>query len=263
VVTPATGSFAANQHRFDIDQGTITGTTSGLLAGDPINTAFTPENPASGTGNGNGSVVLVHTGDIGIYRNYTVTATMPVAINDSFVSGTNTVNVTGTGTVRASGTVQVPKTEYLAWTLDQGIPNAPFAGDPNGDGVSNGLLWALGLNFYENQFPQRVQAPRRILADLPRPVLALRPEVAPAALEHPFHEALAPDRHPVAEPAHPAKQQVRPRQLPAALQHRLHPLLRKPLLQPYRVLSRDSYRDRNRSNAEMDRDFTLRSAVKL
>jgi hypothetical protein len=62
-------------------------------------------------------------------------------------------NVTGTGTVRASGTVQVPKTEYLAWTLDQGVPNAPFAGDPNGDGVSNGLLWALGLNFAEKPGP--------------------------------------------------------------------------------------------------------------
>jgi hypothetical protein len=153
VVTPATGSFAANQHRFDIDQGTITGTTSGALAGDPINESFTPENPASGTGSGNGSVVLVHTGDSGIYRNYTVTATLPVTINDSFVSGTNTVNVTATGTVRASGTVQVPKTEYLAWTLDQGIPNAPFAGDPNGDGVSNGLLWALGLNANSNPLP--------------------------------------------------------------------------------------------------------------
>ena len=153
VVTPATGSFAANQHRFDIDQGTITGTTSGLLAGDPINESFTPANPASGTGTGNGSVVLVHTGDSGIYRNYTVTATMPVAINDSFVSGSNTVNVTGSGTVRASGTVQVPKTEYLAWTLAQGIPNAPFAGDPDGDGVVNGLLWALGLNANDNPLP--------------------------------------------------------------------------------------------------------------
>jgi hypothetical protein len=149
VVTPATGLFAASQHRFDIDQGSISGTAFG----NQVNESFTPENPASGTGNNNGSVVLVHTGDSGIFRNYTVTATLPVAINDSFVSGTNTVNVTGNGTVRASGTVQVPRTEYLAWTLDQGIPNAPFAGDPNGDGVSNGLLWALGLNANSNPLP--------------------------------------------------------------------------------------------------------------
>ncbi len=146
VVTPATGNFAANQHRFDIDQGTISGTAFG----DPVNQSFTPENPASGTGTGTGSVILVHTGDSGIYRNYTVTATLDVAINDSFISGTTTVNVTGSGTVRATGTVQVPKTEYLAWTLAQGIANAPFSGDPDGDGVSNGLLWALGLDANAN-----------------------------------------------------------------------------------------------------------------
>lgn len=153
VVTPATGAFAANQHRFEIDQGTISGSTSGLIGNNAINESFTPESPASGTGTGTGSVVLVHTGDSGIFRNYTVTATLPVSIADTFLAGTTSVAITATGTVRASGTVQVPKTEYLAWTLDQGIPNAPFAGDPNGDGVSNGLLWALGLNANSNPLP--------------------------------------------------------------------------------------------------------------
>jgi hypothetical protein len=146
VVTPSTGSFAANQHRFDIDQGTITGTTSGLLSGPPINEAFTPESPASGTGSGNGSVVLTPTGTSGIYQNYSVTVIMPVAINDSFVSGSNTVAVTGTGNLKGTGTLQVPRNGYLAWTVAENIPNAPFNGDPDGDGVSNGLLWALGLN---------------------------------------------------------------------------------------------------------------------
>lgn len=153
VVTPATGSFAANQHRFDIDQGTITGTTSGLLAGAPINEAFTPQNPATGTGSGNGSVVLTPTGTSGIYQNYSVTVIMPVSINDSFVSGTNTVAVTGTGTLKGTGTLQVPRTAYLAWTVAENIPNAPFNGDPDGDGVSNGLLWALGLNAGSNPLP--------------------------------------------------------------------------------------------------------------
>lgn len=149
VVTPANGQFSANQHGFEIDQGTVSGTA----LGDPVNTSFTPESSASGTGTGTGTVVLVHTGDSGIYRNYTVTATLPVSIADTFLAGTTSVAITATGTVRASGTVQVPKTEYLAWTLDQGIPNAPFAGDPNGDGVSNGLLWALGLNANSNPLP--------------------------------------------------------------------------------------------------------------
>jgi hypothetical protein len=149
VVTPANGQFAANQHGFEIDQGSVSGTA----LGDQVNTSFTPESSASGTGTGTGSVLLVHTGDSGIFRNYTVTATLPVSIADTFVAGTTSVAITATGTVRASGTVQVPKTEYLAWTLNQGVPNAPFAGDPNGDGVSNGLLWALGLNFAEKPGP--------------------------------------------------------------------------------------------------------------
>lgn len=146
VVTPATGIFAANQHGFEIDQGTITGSTNGLIGNNPINESFTPQNPASGTGTGDGSVTLVHTGDTGMFRNYTVTATLPVSVVDTFLAGTTSVAITATGTVKASGTVQVPKSEYVAWTIAQNIPNAPFNGDANNDGVANGLVWALGLN---------------------------------------------------------------------------------------------------------------------
>lgn len=153
VVTPATGIFAANQHGFEIDQGSIIGTTGGLIGTNPINESFTPESPASGTGSGNGSVTLVHTGDTGLYRNYAVTVTLPVSIVDSFVTGTLTVAVNATGTIRAAGTVQVPKSEYIAWTITQGIPNAPFNGDANSDGVANGLVWALGLNANSNPRP--------------------------------------------------------------------------------------------------------------
>jgi len=149
MVTPATGSFAANQHRFYIDQGTISGTAFGAA----VNEAFTPLNPASGTGNGDGTVVLTAAGISGIYRNYSVTATFPVSIADTFLAGTTSVAITASGTVKATGTLQVPRTEYLAWTIAQNIPNAPFNGDPNGDGVSNGLLWALGLNANSNPLP--------------------------------------------------------------------------------------------------------------
>jgi hypothetical protein len=145
LVTPATGQFAANQHRFDIDQGAITGTTSGVIGNNTINESFTPENPASGTGTGTGTVVLAATGDSGIYRNYTVTMTLPVSITDTFLAGTTSVAITATGTVKATGTFQVPRTEYLAWTVAGSIPGAPFNGDSNGDGVSNGVHWALGV----------------------------------------------------------------------------------------------------------------------
>lgn len=153
VVTPATGSFAANQHGFVIDQGTISGTTGGLIGTNTINESFTPASPASGTGSGNGTVVLVHTGDSGLYRNYSVTVTLPVSITDSFETSGITIAVSATGTIRAAGTVQVPKSEYHAWTLAQGIPNAPFNGDANNDGISNGLVWALGLNANTNPRP--------------------------------------------------------------------------------------------------------------
>jgi hypothetical protein len=167
MVTPATGSFAANQHRFDIDQGTISGTAFGAA----VNETFTPQNPASGTGNGNGSVVLTPTGISGIYQNYSVTVTMPVLINDSFVSGNNTVAVTATGNLKGTGTLQVPRTAYLAWTIAQNIPNAPFNGDANGDGVSNGVLWALGLNANSNPLPflprSNPAVPRGFIVPLP------------------------------------------------------------------------------------------------
>jgi len=153
VVTPATGVFAANQHGFEIDQGTIIGNTSGIIGNNPINESFTPQNPASGTGTGDGSVTLVHTGDTGMFRNYTVTATLPVLISDTFLAGTISVAITATGTVKATGTVQVPKSEYVAWTIAQNIPNAPFNGDANNDGVANGLVWALGLNANSNPRP--------------------------------------------------------------------------------------------------------------
>ena len=172
LVTPATGNFAANQHGFDIDQGNINGTTSGgLIGSSTITESFTPQNPASGTGTSTGSVVLVHAGDSGMFRNYNVTVTLPVSIIDSFVTGAITVNLTGTGNVKAIGTLQVPRTEYLAWTVAQNIPNAPFNGDPNGDGVSNGLLWALGLNANSNPLPYLPRSnpavPRGFIVPLP------------------------------------------------------------------------------------------------
>jgi hypothetical protein len=145
VVTPATGQFAAEQHSFSIDQGTISGSTGGLIGTNTINESFTPANPATGTGTGTGTVVLTTTGDSGIYRNYSVSVTLPVSISDEFLAGTVPVALTATGTVKATGTVQVPRTEYLAWTVAEGIPGAPFEGDSNGDGVANGLVWALGL----------------------------------------------------------------------------------------------------------------------
>lgn len=150
IVTASVGDFAANQHRFEIDQGTITGTTSGFLSGSTINQVFDSQNPASGVGSGIGSVILTPAGFSGIYQNFTVTVIMAVEINDEFISGANTIRVTGTGILKGEGILQVPRTAYLGWTVAEGIPDAPFEGDPDGDGVSHGMLWALGLSVTED-----------------------------------------------------------------------------------------------------------------
>lgn len=117
VVTAATGQFAADQHAFVIDQGTVSGNTSGIIGNNPINETFSPQNSANGTGSGTGTVTLVPAGDVGAYRNFNVTVVMPVSISDSFVTGSITVNVTATGTLKATGTVQVPiGPQPLTWT---------------------------------------------------------------------------------------------------------------------------------------------------
>ena len=49
-------------------------------------------------------------------------------------------------TVQFEGVIEVPLDPFAAWAELQGIPDAPFAGDHDGDGVPNGLLWALGYD---------------------------------------------------------------------------------------------------------------------
>lgn len=117
LVTPANGQFAADQHAFVIDQGTITGSTNGAAGDNQINESFSPQNAATGTGSGTGTVTLVPAGDSGAYRSFTVTVIMPISVADSFVTGSTTVNVTATGTLKAVGTVQVPiGPQPLVWT---------------------------------------------------------------------------------------------------------------------------------------------------
>ncbi len=149
VVTAATGQFAAEQHKFDIDQGTVTGSTSGLIGANAINESFTPGNPASGTGSGTGTVTLVPAGDSGGVRTFNVTVIMPIAIADSFVTGSTTVNITASGTLKATGSVQVPLTVpgYSSWS--QQISNSAlrsFDSDSDGDGVPNGVEYVLNGN---------------------------------------------------------------------------------------------------------------------
>lgn len=149
-VTSSTGEFAASQHKFSINQGGITGTASGQA----INETFSPSNPFEGIGNGQGSVTLTPTTSDSLYQNYDITVILPgVSISDTITAGTTitvTANATGTGDIKATGTLQVPLSEYLAWTIDQGIPGAPGQDDANHDGLPNALAWAFGLDSTTN-----------------------------------------------------------------------------------------------------------------
>lgn len=145
-VTPATGTFNAAQHRFVIDQGTVTGNA----LGQSYQSAFNSQNPFAGTGSGTGSVTLTPAGADADSILYQVVVVVPgVSVSDSMLVGnppfTSNVTVTGTGTIKAAGVIDVPRSGYVAWTLREGIGGAPFNGDVNGDGVSNGMAWAMGL----------------------------------------------------------------------------------------------------------------------
>jgi autotransporter-associated beta strand protein len=117
-VNPVDGLFAADQHRFDIDQGDITGSTSGSLIGDNvINESFSPANPLGGSGTGTGSVTLTALGDSGNFRVYNTVVTLPVTVADAFLVGSTNVDITGNGTLKFAGTVQVPTSATVADTV--------------------------------------------------------------------------------------------------------------------------------------------------
>ncbi|MGB6220354.1 hypothetical protein [Haloferula sp.] len=140
-VEPETGEFDASQHSFEIDQGSITGTA----LGSPVDLTLSPEDPFIGSGSGTGTITLTPDGNSGIFLKFSVAVTLPIAIDDNFDGGGVNVAITAAGTLKATGTLEVPKSEYLAWTLAEGITGADGQADANGDGVPNAIVWALGL----------------------------------------------------------------------------------------------------------------------
>lgn len=156
LVDPATGSFDAAQYAFTLDQGTVTGTAT-IPGQDPltINEAFTPEAPVTGNGSGFGTLSLdpIPSAQPELYRDFLATIIFPINLDDTFETGGTIISVTATGTIKATGTVQVPKSEYLAWTIDQGITGADGQTDANHDGVPNAIAWALGLGALDDARP--------------------------------------------------------------------------------------------------------------
>ena len=145
IVTRETGAFDASQYSFRLNQGSLVGSARILGQTTLLDLLITPAEPITGAGTGAGSVALTLVQDTGPLLTYEVVLVLPVSVTDTFEDGSLSVDVTAVGTIKAAGTVQVPASEYIAWTLAQAIPGADPQGDFNGDGLPNAISWAYGL----------------------------------------------------------------------------------------------------------------------
>ena len=137
-VDPATGQFDAGEHEVTLSEGVISGTS---VVGE-VNENFS-ESPVSGAGSGTGEVALSRMAIKGNTITYSVVVVLPVEFSNPLQEG---VDVRVDSTVQFEGVIEVPLDPFAAWAELQGIPDAPFGGDHDGDGVPNGLLWALGYD---------------------------------------------------------------------------------------------------------------------
>jgi autotransporter-associated beta strand protein len=160
-VNPVDGLFAANQHRFDIDQGSITGSTNGLIGNNSINEVLSPANPIAGNGAGTGSVALVNLGDSGNFRVFNTVVTLPVTLADTFLVGSTNVDLTGDGTLKFAGTVQVPLGTTVADTVWTGAVSQDWRNPfnwSNGVPQENAPQWAAFINTAIGNFPSITSA---------------------------------------------------------------------------------------------------------
>ena len=137
-IDPVSGQFDAGEHEVTLDEGVITGSS---IVGE-VNENFS-QSPVSDTGAGTGTVELSRIAIKGNTVTYGVMVDLPVQFCNPLQEG---VDVRVSSTVHFEGVIEVPLDPYLGWAEIQGIPDAAFEGDHDGDGVPNGLLWALGYD---------------------------------------------------------------------------------------------------------------------
>lgn len=137
-VIPGSGQFDASLHQVTLYEGAIAGSA---ITGE-IDENFT-ESPVTGSGAGTGTVTLSRAAVEGNIVTYDVLVVLPLEFSSPIQDG---VDVIVNSTVQMEGAIEVPLDPYLGWAELNGIPDAPFEEDHDGDGVPNGLLWALGYN---------------------------------------------------------------------------------------------------------------------
>lgn len=149
----ADGIFDSAQHVFEINEGSIGGTVNVFGSVSNVNVDFQTD-PVGAAGVNPGGVWSVPTSATTTSKTYTVVVIMPLSITEvQTVEGTE-VTITANGQLNASGEITVPLgTLYEQWAVANDIDGAPFTGDHDLDGVSNGLLWALGLQVDDDPRP--------------------------------------------------------------------------------------------------------------
>jgi hypothetical protein len=103
-VTPTAdgGTFDANLHQIEINQGTITGEIT--VTNTPIDSSFAA-NPVIGTGAGNGTITMVPGASSPGQRAMQTTVQMPVDFTDNLDLGGTAVTIRVQGTIKATGAV--------------------------------------------------------------------------------------------------------------------------------------------------------------
>ncbi len=139
-------NFDAAAFLVTLDGGTVNAngieTFSQTLSTDPLPVA----------GQGQGSIELVQTATALNVTNYIATVSLPVNATNPVQSGTSNIQgtITVTGSLTASGPVRIYTNSFVRWAVENNLVDdntAPsFTEDENGDGIPNGLAWALGLS---------------------------------------------------------------------------------------------------------------------
>jgi len=157
LVDPNSGEFDSAQHSFTVTSGTLGGNISLPLLGLDQDISFDfAELPVGGTGLGVGTVTLTPTGATPTSKSYEVVVLLPIAIDETFEAEGFEIPVGVSGTAKLVGpaTIEIePEDPFLTWTEQNGLAGATRLEDANGDGVPNGLQWALGLTASDSPFP--------------------------------------------------------------------------------------------------------------
>lgn len=156
IVDPATGEFDSSQHSFTVVSGDLSGEISTLLTGSSEISFNFADAPIGGTGIGTGTVTLTPTGSTPTSKSYDVDVRLPIAVDEIFEAEGFEIPIRAEGTAKMVGSTTieiVPEDPFTSWAEQNNLAGATRLQDSNGDGVPNGIQWALGLQASDNPYP--------------------------------------------------------------------------------------------------------------